>query len=270
MSTIVIQMGHVARTSGATGTHREQEFTRTVGPHLKTALQDKGHTVILIGADSTVPKSDVFIALHTDGNVNRSIRGASVGYPSNDPGSHHGRLAQAWKRHHQALGFPGGFHKDNYTQGLRFYYGFGKSSSKWKFLAEHGTTTNAEDEAWLFANIDKCVQAHVNAIGEIVGHPGGQVTPPVPVTPVPEIEDDMRCWLLRKEDESSVWLTDLLTKRHVKSEAELDDLVYLNSVQGGKMLWTPEAGTTQGDGSYKMVRILGATNTWLADIPEAS
>lgn len=171
MSKIVIQMGHVARTTGAVGTHREQEFVRALGHKLVAALNEKGHDIRLIGADSSVPASDVFIALHTDGNVNRSIRGASVGYPSNDPNSSHGKLAQAWKRHHQALGFPGGFHRDNYTQGLRFYYGFGKSSSKWKFLAEHGTTTNPQDEAWLFANIDKCVQAHVNAIGEVVGHP---------------------------------------------------------------------------------------------------
>jgi hypothetical protein len=263
-------MGHVARTSGATGTHREQEFTRTLGPKLKTALQDKGHTVVLIGADSAVPKSDVFIALHTDGNLNRSIRGGSVGYPSNDPNSPSGQLARAWKRWHEAGGYSGGFHPDNYTQGLRFYYGFGKSSSKWKFLAEHGTTTNTEDEAWLFSHMAECVAAHVNAIGEIVGHPG-QITPPIPITPPSsETEEEMKLWLLRKEDETKVWVTDLLTKRHVQSESELDDLVYLNKMQNGKLLFTPDPGSESGQGSYAMVRVVGAANTWLAAIPIAN
>lgn len=91
-------------------------------------------------------------------------------------------------------------------------------------------------------------------------------TPP-PSSPISETEEDMKLWLLRKEDESQVWITDLLTKRHIKSESELDDLVYLNNTQGGKMLWTPEPGTTTGEGSYRMIRVLGSTNTWLADIP---
>ena len=171
MPKIVIQMGHVPRTSGATGTHREQEFARTVGPRLTKALSDRGHKVYLIGADDPVPFCDVFVSLHLDGNINRAIRGASVGYPSDNPGSPSGRLAQAWKRWHQAHGFPGGFHRDNYTSGLRYYYGFRKSNAKYEFLAEHGTSTNSEDERWLFSNIEACVRAHVDAIGEVVGHP---------------------------------------------------------------------------------------------------
>lgn len=173
MTKIVIQMGHVARTSGATGTHREQEFAKLLGARLKTELSKRGHLVYLIGADHPVPypNCEVFIALHTDGNLNKSIRGASVGYPSDDPNSPSGKLAQAWKFFHQLLGYPGGFHRDNYTSGLRYYYGFRNSIAKYEFLAEHGTTTNPEDEAWLFANLEKCVQAHVHAIGHVVGHP---------------------------------------------------------------------------------------------------
>lgn len=267
---IVIQMGHVARTSGATGTHREQEFVKTLGPKLRSELFVRGHKALLIGADDSIPSCDVFVALHTDGNVNKSIRGASVGYPSSDPNSNHAKLAAVWKRHHQAQGYSGGFHKDNYTEGLRFYYGFGKVGAKYEFLAEHGTTTNPEDEAWLFANVNRCVQAHVDAIGEVVGHP---VTPPVvdpePTPPSVENEENMK-WLFRLDGDSKVWLTDLLSKRHVTSESELDDLVYLNKMVGGKMLFTPEPGTTVGEGSYKMVRVLGKTNTWLNAIPVAS
>lgn len=267
---IVVQMGHVPRTSGATGTYREQEFNKLVGPRLRDALKSVGHNVTLIGADDAVPSCDVFVALHCDGNANKAMRGGSVGYPSDDSNSPSGRLASAWKRHHQAGGYPGGFHPDNYTSGLRYYYGFRKSNATFEFLAEHGTTTNPDDEAWLFSNIDACVKAHVDAIGEVVGHPIPPAPEPEPVPNPPSVEDDeMKLWLFRVENDPTIWLTDLLKKRHVKSENELNDLVYLNKVNGGKMLWTPEPGTTQGSGSYEMVRVLGTSNTWLADIPVA-
>lgn len=174
MVAVVIQMGHCFRRSGATGTHREQEFASTVGPRLQSALRVRGHGASLIGADDSVPDSDVFVALHCDGNVNGGIRGASVGYPD----SKGSRLAQAWKQEHTRQGFPGGWHSDNYTDALRRYYGFGRSGAPYRFLAEHGTTTNRSDEAWLFANIDRCVQAHVDAIGSLFSHPN-----PSPATP---------------------------------------------------------------------------------------
>lgn len=171
MADVVVQMGHVPRKSGATGTHREQEFTRAVGPLLRWTLAERGHHVHLIGADDPVPASDVFIALHTDGSTNPARRGASVGYPD-DAG---GQLASAWKRAHQRHGYPAGFLRDNYTEGLRQYYGFGRSTARWRFLAEHGTTTNTDDAQWLFNHLEQVVAAHVDAVGEVVGHPA---TPP--------------------------------------------------------------------------------------------
>lgn len=175
MAHIVIQMGHVPRTSGATGTYREQEFNKAIGPALRDALAARGHQVSLIGADESVPQpANVFVALHTDGNTNKSIKGASVGYPD----AAGGKLAAAWKRAHQRHGYPSGFHADNYTKNLRYYYGFGKSSAQYRFLAEHGTTTNPDDEAWLFSHLTDCVMAHVDAIGEVVGHPQTPVRTP--------------------------------------------------------------------------------------------
>lgn len=259
---IVIQEGHVPRTTGAIGTYREQEFNMILGTKLAKALIVVGHKLYIVGADDPIPVCDVFIALHLDGNLDRSIRGASVGYPSDDPKSPGGRLAQAWKRHHQANGYPGGFHRDNYTSGLRYYYGFRKSVAQFEFLAEHGTATNAEDEAWLFSHFDECVKAHVDAIGEVVGHP----TPiPAPSDPIGS-EDEMRLWLMRVDGDPTVWLTDLITKRHVLNEEELNDIVYLNKMQGGKMLWTPEPGTASGTGSFAMVRLLGANSKLIEGI----
>lgn len=265
MSTIVIQEGHVARTTGVTGTHREQEFAKTLGGLLSVAFTDRGHRVHLIGADDAVPSCDVFIALHLDGNVDHTLHGASVGYPSNDPKSPSGLLANAWKKFHQHYGYSWGFHKDNYTDNLRFYYGFRKSNAKYEFLAEHGTSTNPEEELWLFSHYSACVMAHVDAVGEVVGHPKPVLTPP---TTTPEIEEDMRLWLMRVKDDPKIWITDLITKRHVQSEDELNDLVYLNKTQGGKMLWVPEPGTESGPDSYKMVRVLG-NDRLIGSIPVA-
>ncbi len=265
MSKIVIQQGHVARKTGAIGTYREQEFAKIVGAKLTVEFRKLGHVVSLIGADDDVPVCDIFIALHLDGNLNKTIRGASVGYPSDDPNSASGKLAQAWKRNHQKQGYPAGFHRDNYTEGLRYYYGFRKSSAKYEYLAEHGTSTNPEDEAWLFSHLDACVKAHVDAVGEVVGHPVVPTPEPEPL-PVQGEEESMK-WLFRIEGDPMIWITDLITKRHVQTESELDDIVYLNKMTGGKMLYVPEAGSTSGSGSYLMVRVLGKTNTWLKNIP---
>jgi hypothetical protein len=167
MATIVIQMGHVARTSGATGTMWEQQAVREIAGRLDPALRDRGHTVRVIGADDAVPASDVFVALHCDGSNDINRRGASVGYPDADGE----RLAKAWKRAHQRAGYSGGFHADNYTENLRRYYGFRKSRARFRFLAEHATTTCPADLGWLRANLDAVAGAHVAAIGEVCGHP---------------------------------------------------------------------------------------------------
>lgn len=167
MTDVVLQLGHVPRTRGATGTLREQEFVRALGPLIAQRLRAHGYRVFVIGADDAVPRSDAFIALHTDGSSNPARRGASVGYPDS-PGAH---LAAAWKRAHQRLGYPGGWLRDNYTAALSGYYGFRRSAAPFRFLAEHGTTTNPDDEQWLFDNLDACARAHVDAINEVFGPP---------------------------------------------------------------------------------------------------
>jgi peptidoglycan hydrolase-like protein with peptidoglycan-binding domain len=171
VASVCIQMGHVPRRTGATGTHREQEFTRELGQRLFAALHDAGHHPTLIGADDAVPRTDAFVALHCDGSTNPARRGASVGYPD----ARGAQLAAAWKRAHQRCGYAGGFLRDNYTAALAGYYGFRRSAAPVRFLAEHGTTTNREDEQWLFANLDACARAHVEAIDEVFGPPP---TPP--------------------------------------------------------------------------------------------
>lgn len=198
MARVTIQQGHCFRRSGATGTRDEQRFASTLGPRLRNALATRGHSVALIGADDYIPAGDVFISLHCDGTASKSRRGASIGFPE----GYSGALGKAWKRRHSEQGFPGGWLGDNYTIGLRRYYSWphrskGATRSKgyrhWH-LAEHGTTTNDADHAWLFANVDRCVQAHVDAIGDVVGHPRSIASPPKPddnPEPAPTLTEDI-------------------------------------------------------------------------------
>ena len=161
---VVIQLGHCYRTRGATGTsgHRgsEQDFVSKVGLKAREELIAIGVDAVALGADAFLPDSEVFVALHQDGGP-VGARGASVGYPANSPASP--AVAKYWKAKYQSSGWPSGFRPDNYTLGLRRYYGFRRNNSPVKFLIEHGFATNVYDEDWMWDNIDKCVDAVVDA-----------------------------------------------------------------------------------------------------------
>ena len=207
MATIVIQKGHCFRTSGATGTAREQEFADKVGNLVRSELVSRGHVVHIVLADTPAPypESDLFVALHTDGSTDQNRRGASVGYPDAA-----GALAAgAWKRHHARLGFPGGFLRDNYTTALARYYGYGRARSRHRFLAEHGTTTNPADRTWLFDNLDLCAQAHIDTVGELFGHTAAPSVPP-PFDP----EDYMS---YRYSFQGAIYTTNMVHRQHWES-----------------------------------------------------
>lgn len=181
MATVVLQEGHVARKTGRTGTWREQEAAIAVATRAAAGLKARGHTVLVVGADDPIPTSDAFVAIHTDGSTNKNRRGASVGYPN----ATSARLAAAWKRRHQAAGYPGGFHADNYTPGLAGYYGFGKAHARFEILTELATTTNPADEQWLFSHLDAAAAAIVEAISEVVGDPHPPHTEALVTDPTP-------------------------------------------------------------------------------------
>lgn len=169
-ATVVVQMGHVPRTRGATGTsgHRgtEQEFARQLASRIRPRVEVLGHRCIVIGADDKIPDCDVFVALHQDGSANPAARGASVGYPSGElnPG-----FAADWKVRYAAAGWPGGFRPDNYTAALRNYYAFKKTSAPVRVLMEHGFATNKADADWMWDNLDVIAQVHADTIGWHLG-----------------------------------------------------------------------------------------------------
>lgn len=180
MATVVVQMGHVPRTRGATGTsgHRgtEQQFAIALAERIRLRVQQLGHRCIVIGADDPVPASDAFIALHQDGSVNPSARGASVGYPASRDNE---RWATAWKARYAAAGWPSGFRADNYTAALRNYYGFKRTTARFRLLMEHGFATNVADCDWMWDNLDRIAQVHADTVAELLGTPA---PPPPPVT----------------------------------------------------------------------------------------
>lgn len=184
---IVVQMGHAGRTTGSTGTHREQEFTTSLGPIVANQLTQRGYHVSLIDAvtgayDSVPRRADAFISLHGDGSSDPARRGASVGFPDD---IHSAEFAWAWKSVH-SRSYPGPWHRDNYTSALRGYYMWKRTTHiKYRFLAEHGTLTNRADEKWLFDNLTTCAMAHVVAVSRVL-----PITTPSPV-PLAESEDEM-------------------------------------------------------------------------------
>jgi len=170
---VVIQMGHVARVRGGTGTsgHRgsEQDFVKRLGPMIRDLLLAGGLTVDLIGADDKRRPADVFLALHQDGSRNKSASGASTGFPIHGDGE---ILVKIWKARYTTAGWPYGFRRSNYTVGEHYYYGFGGLRRWWwkrakyaaAFLIEHGFATNPDEENWMWDHLPEIAKADADTI----------------------------------------------------------------------------------------------------------
>jgi hypothetical protein len=197
MATVVVQMGHVPRTRGATGTsgHRgtEQEFARQLAARIRPRVETLGHRCLVIGADDPIPPCDAFIALHQDGSTNPKARGASVGYPA---GTANERWAQTWKARYAQAGWPGGFRLDNYTHALRNYYAFRKTNAPVRVLMEHGFATNQQDADWMWDHLDVIAQVHADTVAAQLGS-----TAPAPAPePTIESEDGMELIYIQDRD----------------------------------------------------------------------
>ncbi|HEV2781362.1 MAG TPA: N-acetylmuramoyl-L-alanine amidase [Actinophytocola sp.] len=150
MPTLVVQMGHCFRRTGATGTRGEQAFATAAADSCVNFLNGRGGwSVRKILADDPriLYRGDAFVAVHCDGSTNPSARGASVGYRTSE-----GReFGQAWKRAYAARGWPG-FRPDNYTAALSGYYGTGTAvaqGNRRAVIVECGFLTNPEDRLLL-------------------------------------------------------------------------------------------------------------------------
>lgn len=182
---ITVQMGHVPRTRGSTGTVREQEFTRALGAALETRLRSQDWEVHLIGADPPgrdYPRTDLFLALHCDGSSSAKAGGASYFYPPRcrTEGEAWGRT---WAAAHQRVAEYGfGFRSANYVASVstdfyawrssRVRVGNGTPASVC-LLCEHYFATNPDESTWAWTpgRIEMMADAHTVALERWVGHP---------------------------------------------------------------------------------------------------
>ena len=168
---IIIQMGHVGRTSGSTGTYREQEFNKDLGYAINHILKDnKKLKYRLMGADdwlSSQPnKCTVFFSIHGDGSTNKQAAGFSCGFKIDTNQDFKEKLAVSYGNLCKFTR-----RKDNYTSGLRLYYSWtptttrpARVSAMYTCLLEHGFLTNDIEREWLFENINKIARHHADFI----------------------------------------------------------------------------------------------------------
>lgn len=180
-------MGHCFRRKGATGTAGEQVYVTKVADACARLLRSPGWQVRTILADEFVSryKGDAFVAIHCDGSTSKSARGASAGYITPEGQA----FARAWKRAYEERGWQG-FRPDNYTDGLRNYYGTRvavNTGNRRAIIIECGFLTNDTDREVLNA------VGGPDRVALAIGDALGIVPPPAPApAPVPqEVDTDM-------------------------------------------------------------------------------
>jgi N-acetylmuramoyl-L-alanine amidase-like protein len=178
---ILVQAGHNAPREpgfeGGTGTTREIEFTHAMQTRLVAILKadDRFHPIPQPG-DLTDTPCDAALYFHGDGSSSSSSRGRSFGFPI-DPVNK--KLAALLEKHLSKIPGAPPDHADNYTGGLREYYGYRRISTKGpEVLIEHGFLTNPTEQKWLFSHLAEQATAEYHALCEFFGiPPKGAVKP---------------------------------------------------------------------------------------------
>lgn len=247
---INVQLGHCFRTRGATGTAGEQALVHAVGEEMRRLAHTHGLRVNLLLADDPVPWGNAFVALHADGSVNTAARGASCGYRTPE-GGHYGGL---WKIEHQRAGYPAGFRPDNYTPGLRSYYGHGRAvaaGTRAAAIVELGFLTNASDRAWLTngENVTRMARALLRASAQQVGVPVDNPSPE-PEPPEEEEEEVAAYRAIQFKGQSRVWLVDQVNGTGWACRT-VDDL--RAAVRAGQV--APRPGTVRAQGIADVLEV---------------
>jgi N-acetylmuramoyl-L-alanine amidase len=156
---LIVQPGHFARTSGATGSQgkyvSEQEFAARVVEQLAADLRQRDVNIAIVPADgfNKPLRAKIFLSLHTDGSIYPCSSGPSVGYSSTgDAKGMHG-IALALSL---TLGIdPVRFMRDNYTENLKRYYAFSSmNTAAFKGLLEIGEITCPTQEEIMLSRAD--------------------------------------------------------------------------------------------------------------------
>ncbi len=138
---------HRACNLGAAG---ERNWTPIVADEAARALRADGYSVAREPADFKGRyrvRSAIFI--HFDGSTSPCSSGASIGY--HDRGSAY--AAQLWHKDYGAV-FPFRFQPDNFTGGLRDYYGFRQvRAQRGALVLELGEVSCPAQRSWLSARL---------------------------------------------------------------------------------------------------------------------
>ena len=160
---LLLQLGHVGRTTGSTGTKGEQAFNKELGAEMDKLLKLTNLKYRIMGADNwskpSPDKATIFLALHADGSTNVNARGFSFGFKPNSNEVFKETLAKSYG---QLCGF--NRRKDNYTIGLTKYYGYKHVDCKYVNIIEHGFLSNKIEHDWLVSHIKDIAKNHVDTI----------------------------------------------------------------------------------------------------------
>lgn len=152
---VVVQSGHVPRTTGATGTSGEQPFNLAVSKLVVRELRARQVNARRIDADVAIGnyRGEVFVAIHADGSVDDSAHGASVGYRNSRGKTLARHVKRAYKQRARDAGYDLKFRSDNYTEDLHFYYGTGNALAEnpdcRAIVIEGGFLTHRDERAFL-------------------------------------------------------------------------------------------------------------------------
>lgn len=233
MAVVVLQRGHVPRTSGATGAPGEQQYAIACADRCAPALRRIGHDARVIDADPTSDaayRGDIFFALHWDSSTNPTASGASVGYQTPEGQD----LAQQWKRQYKNAGWTRAFKPDNYTAALGGYYGVRKAVGQGNRLAiitEAGFVSNSHDKAMMSPELTAL--SIVNTVAEIFGEREGENLPD---------HGGSMLFLVRGHLTNGVYITNLDWKFHMRTPDESKFFLWTIRSNGGSIAADPNNG----------------------------
>lgn len=152
---VVISAGHEGRPASCArfparkcnlGTAGERQWTPLVADEAARMLRAHGVSVARLPADFDGSyDADAAIFIHFDGSSTPCASGASIGY-------HHTsdrHAAESWRALYGRT-FPYGFQPDNFTVGLRDYYGFRQVRARdGALVLELGELSCPRQRAWL-------------------------------------------------------------------------------------------------------------------------
>jgi hypothetical protein len=166
---VIIQAGHQGRTSGNTGAEngneREVVWNILVANEVAKQLKTWGIESLRVPADTKFLKAKIAVAIHFDSAKRTCRSGASIGYPNSNSLS----LANRWKSLYNSY-FPFGWHEDNFTPNLKYYYAYHWIKADKFVVLELGELTCDKQLKWLKPRLKHIAHLIAYAIATELGY----------------------------------------------------------------------------------------------------